>query len=74
MAGSPTRGGVVEPGGMHSDGRTRRACEGSAEAVLGGMARTHLEELRRMQPALVGLVERFGRDGPRDDTAVRDDR
>ena len=54
--------------------RTLLALTPEAEAVLGGMARTHLEELRRIQPALIGLVERFGRDGARDDTAVRDDR
>ena len=60
-----------------ADGRDRRrtllALTPEAEAILGGMARTHLEELRRMQPALIELFERFGRDGARDDTAVRDD-
>ena len=54
--------------------RTLLALTPEAGAILGGMARTHLEELRRMRPTLIGLVERFGRDGPRDDTAVRDDR
>ena len=51
--------------------RTLLALTPEAEGILSGMARTHLEELRRMQPALIGLVERFGRDGARDDTAVR---
>ena len=58
-----------------ADGRDRRrtllALTPEAEAVLGGMARTHLEELRRMQPALIGLLERFGRDGAQDDMADR---
>ena len=61
-----------------SDERDRRrtllALTPEAEAVLGGMARTHLEELRRIQPALIELVERFGRDGAQDDMAVRADR
>src|SRR3712207_8995815 len=52
--------------------RTLLALTPKAEGVLGGMARTHLEELRRIQPSLIGFVERFGRDGARDDTAVRD--
>ena len=42
-----------------------------AEGVLGGMARTHLEELRRIGPSLIQLFERFGQDGARDDRAVR---
>jgi DNA-binding MarR family transcriptional regulator len=54
--------------------RTLLALTPEAEAVLSGMARTHLEELRRIQPALIGLVERFGRDGAQDDMAVRADR
>jgi len=45
-----------------------------AEGVLGGMARTHLEELRRIGPSLIQLFERFGQDGARDGMAVRDDR
>jgi DNA-binding MarR family transcriptional regulator len=53
--------------------RTLLALTAEAEGILSGMARTHLEELRRIQPSLIGLVERFGRDGARDDTAVRDD-
>ena len=51
--------------------RTLLALTPEAEAILGGMARTHLEELRRMQPSLIGLLERFGRDGARDGMAVR---
>ena len=53
--------------------RTLLALTAEAEAILGGMARTHLEELRRIQPSLIGLSERFGRDGAQDDMAVRDD-
>ena len=41
-----------------------------AEAVLSRMALTHLEELRRMQPSLINLFERFGRDGPEDHIPV----
>ena len=51
--------------------RTLLALTPEAEAILGGMARTHLEELRRIQPSLIGLVERFARDGARDDTTTR---
>ena len=61
-----------------ADGRDRRrtllALTPEAEAVLGGMARTHLEELRRMQPALIGLLEHFGREGAQDDMADRNDK
>jgi hypothetical protein len=54
--------------------RTLLALTAEADAILSGMARTHLEELRRIQPALIGLVERFGQDGAKDDAAVRIDR
>ena len=53
--------------------RTLLALTPEAEGVLGGMARTHLEELRRIQPSLIGLFERFGRYSTQDDTTVRDD-
>ena len=48
--------------------RTLLALTAEAEAVLGRMALTHLEELRRMQPSLIELFERFGRDGTEDHT------
>ena len=41
--------------------RTLLSLTAEAEAVLSRMAFTHLEELRRMQPSLIGLFERFGR-------------
>ena len=44
--------------------RTLLALTPEAEAILNGMARTHLEELRRIQPALIELVERFGGTAP----------
>ena len=45
-----------------------------AEAVLSRMALTHLEELRRMQPSLIDLFERFGRDGPEGHPPVATDK
>jgi DNA-binding MarR family transcriptional regulator len=51
--------------------RTLLALTPEAEAILGGMARTHLEELRRIQPSLIRLVERFGQDAKKDDMPVR---
>lgn len=46
-----------------SDPRDRRrvllSLTPTADRVLAQMARTHLEELRRMQPALLSLLQRF---------------
>lgn len=51
--------------------RTLLALTPEAEGILSRMALTHLEELRRLQPSLIGLVERFGQDGAQDGTPVR---
>jgi DNA-binding MarR family transcriptional regulator len=51
--------------------RTLLALTPEAEAILAGMARTHLEELRRLQPSLIGLFERFGQDVSQDALPVR---
>jgi DNA-binding MarR family transcriptional regulator len=51
--------------------RTLLALTPEAEAILAGMARTHLEELRRLQPSLIGLLERFGQDSSQDALPVR---
>lgn len=60
-----------------TDGRDRRrtllVLTADAEAVLGRLALTHLEELRRMQPSLVDLFERFGRGGFQDHARVPSD-
>lgn len=37
----------------------------AADKIISQMARTHLEELRRMQPTLLSLLERFGGSGRR---------
>jgi len=46
------------------DGRDRRrmllSLAPAGETVLSRMAKTHLEELRRLQPSLIALFERFG--------------
>ena len=54
--------------------RTLLALTPEAEAILGGMARTHLEELRRMRPSLIELFQRFGQESTQDGTTVRGDR
>jgi DNA-binding MarR family transcriptional regulator len=40
--------------------RTLLSLTDEAETILGRMALTHLEELRRIQPSLMKLFERFG--------------
>ena len=51
--------------------RTLLTLTPEAEAVLARMALTHLEELRRMQPSLLKLFERFAPCGSREQAAIR---
>jgi DNA-binding MarR family transcriptional regulator len=53
--------------------RTLLALTAEAEAILGRLALTHLEELRRMRPSLIDLFERFGRGVPQDHAPVPDE-
>ncbi len=51
--------------------RTLLTLTPDAEAVLARMALTHLEELRRMQPSLLKLFDRFAPCGSREQAAIQ---